>query len=253
MLFNSNSLKLGIKQSSKMKYSLYILFIVLLSSCNTQDHKTDTKTAADPPPFWNDIQQFKKQDSISSPPKNAILLIGSSSFTMWKDVQDYFPGYTIINRGFGGSTLLDQIRYANDIIFPYQPKQIVIYCGENDLASSDTVTAHAVFERFKTLYTNIRHRLPEISIVFISLKPSPSRRHLFSKMREVNMQIKAFMKFQGDSFGGDLGESNYIDVHQKMLNEAGEPMPEIFLEDSLHMNAKGYAIWQETIKPYLIK
>ena len=77
---------------------------------------------------------------------------------MWKDVQDYFPGYTIINRGFGGSTLLDQIRYANDIIFPYEPKQIVIYCGENDLASSDTVTAAMVFERFKQLYEMIRKK-----------------------------------------------------------------------------------------------
>ena len=129
-----------------MKYLLYV-FTCFLLACNTNS-KPDTKTAATPP-FWKDIQNFKKQDSISFPPKNAILLIGSSSFTKWTDVQDYFPGYTIINRGFGGSILLDQIRYANDIIFPYQPKQIVIYCGENDLASSDSVTAQMVFDRFK--------------------------------------------------------------------------------------------------------
>jgi len=199
-----------------MKYFFY-LFVFFSVACNT-NNKQDSKPVADQP-FWSDIQAFKKQDSISFPPKNAILFIGSSSFTKWTDVQDYFPGYTIINRGFGGSTLLDQIRYEKDIIFTYQPKQIVIYCGENDLASSDTVTAQTVFGRFKTLYTDIRHRFPEISIVFISLKPSPSRKHLFSKMREVNRQIKAFMRFQGDSFGGDPGESNYIDVHMKNLRK----------------------------------
>src|SRR5882757_5846520 len=95
-------------------------------------------------PFIDDIKAFKKQDSISFPPKQAILFVGSSSFTKWKDVADYFPGYTIINRGFGGSSIPDVIRYANDIIFPYHPKQIVIYCGENDLAASDTVSAQMV-------------------------------------------------------------------------------------------------------------
>ena len=157
-----------------MRYLLYI-FIFFCVACNTNS-KQDSKPVAIPP-FWKDIQSFKKQDSISSPPKNAILLIGSSSFTMWKDVQDHFPGYTIVNRGFGGSTLLDQLRYADDIIFPYEPKQIVIYCGENDLASSDTVTATMVVDRFRQLYRIIRERT-KAPILYISMKPSPSRRHL---------------------------------------------------------------------------
>ena len=79
-------------------------------------------------PFYNDIQQFKKQDSIHFPGKQQILFVGSSSFTKWTDIQDYFPSYPIINRGFGGSSLPDVIHYADDIIFPYQPKQIIIYC-----------------------------------------------------------------------------------------------------------------------------
>src|SRR3954447_2014149 len=95
-------------------------------------------------PFYREIQLFKKQDSVSFPPKDAILFVGSSSFTKWQDVQSYFPGYTIINRGFGGSVLPDVIRYANEIIIPYHPRQVVVYCGDNDLASSDTVTPSVV-------------------------------------------------------------------------------------------------------------
>ena len=230
-----------------MKYLLYI-FTCFLLACNTNS-EPDTKTT---PPFWNDIQNFKKQDSISSPPKNAILLIGSSSFTMWKDVQSYFPGYPIINRGFGGSTLSDQIRYANDIIFLYEPKQIVIYCGENDLASSDSVTAQMVFDRFKTLYQMIRG-ITKAPVAFISLKPSPSRRHLFPKMNETNQLILEFISLQKSALDSQPVNIEFIDVHQKMLNESGQPMPEIFLDDSLHMNEKGYAIWKKEIEPYLIK
>lgn len=224
-----------------MKYCLPI-FLFILFSCKEKGHEATPVTQ---PPFWSDIQNFKKQDSISFPPKNAILFIGSSSFTMWKGVQDSFPGYAIINRGFGGSTLVDQIRYEKDIIFPYEAKQIVIYCGENDLASSDTVTAQTAFERFKTLYADIKNKLPDVSIAFISLKPSPSRRHLFFKMRETNQLISGFLSTQKNSA--------FIDIHQAMLGTNGEPLPELFLEDSLHMNAKGYAIWQKAIKPYLQK
>lgn len=200
---------------------------------------------AQQPPFYNEIESFKKGDSAAFPPKGAILFVGSSSFTKWTDVQDYFPGYTIINRGFGGSSLPDVLRYASTIIFPYQPKQVVIYCGENDLAASDTVSAQTVVNRFKQLFGLIRKRLPTTEIDFISLKPSPSRRHLMPKMVVVNNQVKKFLKARP--------HTAFIDVYHKMFTPEKRPIPEIFISDSLHMNAKGYAIWQKTIRPYLLK
>ena len=227
-----------------MKHYLYLLLFFLAACNEIRKEETSIPEAPPPPPFWNDIQTFKKQDSVSFPLRNAILLIGSSSFTKWTDVQDYFPGYTIVNRGFGGSTLLDEIRYVNDIVFPYQPKQIIIYCGENDLASSDTVTAAMVSDRFKQLFQMIRNKT-EAPIAYISMKPSPSRRHLFPKMREGNQLIKDFLATQKNTA--------FIDVHQKMLNTTGEPFPEIFVDDSLHMNAKGYAIWKKEMEPYMQK
>ncbi len=197
-------------------------------------------------PFYNEIKQFKKEDSVLFPARNSILLVGSSSFTKWKDVQSYFPGYPIINRGFGGSTLPDVIRYANDIIIPYQPKQVIIYCGDNDLASSDTVTAGLVAYRFEKLFYIIRHSLPYANIAFVSIKPSPSRLHLLPKMRQANMMIEVFLKSQKNAA--------FIDVFQPMLEpRGGRPKAAIFLDDSLHMNAKGYAIWKSVMQPYLLK
>ena len=198
------------------------------------------------PAFWNDIQAFKKQDSAEAPPKNAILFVGSSSFTKWKDIKDYFPGYSILNRGFGGSSLPDVIRYANDIIIPYDPKEVVIYCGENDLAGPDsTITGYVVAERFKELYNIIRAKFPKIPIVYVSMKPSPSRKHLFNKMEQGNTLIKEFLKKDK--------RSGFVDVYHLMLNGDGTPVKDLFVEDMLHMNAKGYAIWQIAIQPYLLK
>jgi lysophospholipase L1-like esterase len=197
------------------------------------------------PPFYNDIQHFKKQDSAHFPAKKSILFIGSSSFTKWTDVQDYFPGYPILNRGFGGSTLLDLIRYADDIIVPYKPKQIVIYCGENDIASSDTITAQTVVQRFITLFKIIRKTYPKVSVSFISMKPSPSREKFLPKMQAANQQIELYIATQK--------KADYINVYPYMLHEDGSPRKALFVEDMLHMNKNGYVIWQYVILPYLKK
>lgn len=196
-------------------------------------------------PFHNDIEAFKKRDSIQPPPQHVILFTGSSSFTKWTDVATYFPGYTIINRGFGGSTIPDVIRYAEDVIFPYQPKQVVIYCGDNDLASSDTVTAQVVYARFLQLYQLIRSRMKKVDILYVSIKPSPSRERLMPRMVEANQLIGDFL--------GKQKHAAFADVYHPMLNADGHPMEDLFLGDKLHMNPKGYAIWQKVIQPYLVR
>lgn len=219
-----------------MKYCyLLLLFLASFSGTYAQQH----------PPFYSDIKSFEKQDSIHFPPSNEILFVGSSSFTKWTDVQDYFPGYPIVNRGFGGSSLPDVIRYADEIIFPYQPKQIVIYCGENDLAASDTVTAQMVYLRFKELFDMIRKKLPNVPIDFVSMKPSPSREHLMPKYVEGNLLIKKFLQKKK--------KASFINIYDAMLDVNGKPKKDIFIADNLHMNAKGYKIWQKIIAPYLIK
>lgn len=195
--------------------------------------------------FKADVLAFKKLDSIAFPPQNAILFIGSSSFTKWKDVAAYFPNYTIVNRAFGGSTLLDVIQYENDVIFPYKPKQIVIYCGENDIASSDTISGKIVFERFKILYNDIRKVFPKVSIVYVSMKPCPSRWKMKERLISGNKLISKFIKRQENTV--------FVSVWEKMLDSDYKPIPSIFLEDQLHMNAQGYSIWQKILEPVLLK
>ena len=193
--------------------------------------------------FFNEIQAFKVADSIQPPKQNAIVFAGSSSFRLWKNAQGYFPNKKIINRGFGGSTLLDVIHYEKETILRYKPKQVIIYCGENDLASSDTVTARIVLERFQKLFTDIRKELPKVSIVFVSIKPSPSRWRLKDKMIEANGLIKQFLKTQK--------RTAFADVWPLMLDGEGKPNEALFIDDKLHMNQEGYAIWAEVLDKYL--
>lgn len=205
---------------------------------------TVTVRAQEAPPFWNEISAFKASDKATPPPQHAILFVGSSSFRMWHNVQAAFSGYQIINRGFGGSQLTDVMRYFYDIILPYQPRQIVIYCGENDLVEKG-VTAKDVFVRFQTLFCMIRKNLPDAMIDFVSIKPSPSRIAVRDQVIAANQMIKNFITSQS--------KARYIDIYLKMLDADGNVMNEIFKDDFLHLNEMGYAIWQKAILPYLLK
>lgn len=215
--------------------SLILPFLVFLFAFNGFSQTT--------PPYWNEIQQFKTQDSIQPPSENSILMIGSSSFRMWKDVANYFPGYTFINRGFGGSSLPDVIRYYDDIIRPYTTRQILIYCGENDLGPK--VSGNTVITRFKKLFRMIRADNKKARITYISIKPSGSRAYLMPKMEVANAGIKKFLAGKRNT--------DFVDIYHKMLTPDGKPLPGIYLKDQLHMNKKGYAIWQKAIAPFLIK
>ncbi|MEY3376146.1 MAG: hypothetical protein RL463_451 [Bacteroidota bacterium] len=194
--------------------------------------------------FLNEVNAFSKQDLLDAPSKNAILLIGSSSFTYWKDVATYFQGRVFINRAFGGSSLTHQIEYVEKVVYPYQPNQILIYCGENDIAASQMVTADSVFNRFVRLHQLIRKKYPAVRISFVSIKPSPVRAEFLSTVIISNKLIADFCRKNK--------KTDFIDVFSSMLNTEGKPMEELFIADRLHMNAKGYAIWSKIIAPYLV-
>jgi len=197
------------------------------------------------PAFWNDVQEFKEEDRQNGIHKGGILLIGSSSFTRWSNVKTDLAGYPVLNRAFGGSTLPDLVRYFYDVVMPYDPKQVLIYCGENDLASSDTITAATVLGRFQTLFGMLRQNFPRAMISFVSIKPSPVRATIQPKVREANRLIKSFIQKQKSA--------QFIDVYDAMLTAKGEMREELYVSDRLHMKPEGYLIWIRIIKPYLVR
>lgn len=213
-----------------MKKYISLLLILFISINSFSQEK----------PFWGEIRAFQKQDIIEAPKDGMLLFIGSSSFRLWKSAKEDLHNPTILNRAFGGATLEDVIRYQEDVIFKYKPKKIFLYCGENDIASSDKVTAQMVFGNFKTLYEAMRAKFPNTPIVYISIKPSILRWSMKDRMIATNSMISDYLKNKPNAV--------FVNVWDKML-EKGEPMKDIFLEDNLHMNAKGYAIWAKELEP----
>ena len=222
-----------------MKKYLFV-FVLFLGILTATAQTTSTI------PFQDEIDVFIKKDSIAMPTANSIFFVCSSSFNYWKDISNYFPGYPIINRGFGGSSLTDIIHFNQETILKYKPKQIYIYCGENDIAASDTITSAIVFERFKTLHSIIRiHLGKNIPVIYVSIKPSVARWNMEEKFVAANSLIRNYINKQK--------HTQFLDVHSAMLDSNGMVYKDIFIADKLHMNAKGYAIWQKIIAPTLVK
>ncbi len=193
---------------------------------------------------WKDeMAAFAKADSLNPPPKGGIVFTGSSSIRIWENLNEQFPDRKIINRGFGGSQLEDVITMADQVIFAYAPRQVVIYAGDNDLA--DGKSAEEVAVDVDLLFRTIHSRLPSANIVFISLKPSPARIQYLDEARKANQLIKKIVRREGNAI--------YLDVFSDMLDANGKPQPDLFRADSLHMNEKGYQQWARLLKPHLIK
>jgi lysophospholipase L1-like esterase len=186
-----------------------------------------------------EIRAFEAADRTNAPPKHAILFVGSSSIRLWKTLAKDFPEARVVNRGFGGSRIADSTAFAERIIFPYEPRTIVFYAGDNDLAEGRT--AEQVAADYQAFVQTVRARLPETRIAFISIKPSPLRWHLREKIESANRQIAA-MKGDGLVF---------IDSYSAMLGADGKPRQEMFAADRLHMNEKGYRLWTQLVKAQL--
>jgi len=187
-----------------------------------------------------EIAAFEAQDKEKAPPQKAVVFVGSSSIRLW-DLKKSFPDLEVINRGFGGSQIADSVHFADRLIVKHKPRLVVFYAGDNDIAAGKT--PDRVAEDFKSLVEVIHKGLPKTKIVFIAIKPSPSRWALVDKQRKANALIEAFCKKDE--------RLTYLDVATPILGNDGKPRQNLFQKDGLHLNAEGYKLWASLLEPLL--
>ena len=196
----------------------------------------------EPDVYADDIKAFQESDRINPPAPGGILFLGSSSIRGW-DLEKFFSGMQALNRGYGGSYISDSIYYADQILIPYEPRFVVFYAGDNDLAAGKN--PEQVFNDYKEIAAIIARNLPETNFIFVAIKPSIARFNLIEDIRLVNGWVK-------DYCAGNP-RLLFLDIDAPMLGEDGKPNPDLFKEDGLHMNDSGYAIWSDLLRPMLEK
>lgn len=191
--------------------------------------------------FDREIEAMLSADATNAPLAGGIVFTGSSSIRVWKTLTHDMEGLRVVNRGFGGSEMSDLNRYARRIVVPLRPRVVVVYEGDNDLAGGKEMEPLlADFRRFIAL---MRESLPETRILFLAVKPSPSRLSILEKQQQFNRQLKEL------AMGNP--KLGFMDVATPMLDARGKPREELFLDDRLHMKPSGYEVWMRVLKPVL--
>jgi lysophospholipase L1-like esterase len=194
----------------------------------------------DPSRWERDIKAFEMEDQKFPPPPDPTLFLGSSSIRLWPHLQDSFPDFDVLNRGFGGSSFNDILYYYRRIITPYQAKRLVLYSGDNDLMEG---LEPAAIEMTVRQLLEALHETQDLPVLLVSVKPSPSRIKLLPKMRELNQRLQ--------QISTENSNVDFVDVFSAIFSNDGKIRQELFSEDMLHMNEAGYRLWTSLIRPLL--
>ena len=192
----------------------------------------------DPEQWRAEIDQLTAQDAQRPAPTGAVVFVGSSSIRMWATLAEDFPGVTVINRGFGGSQLEDSVFYFDRLVAPYRPRLVVLYAGDNDIASGKT--AEDVLADFLAFREKVRALGTDTRLVYLSIKESPARAHLREEMRRANALV-------AEACAQDR-LCAFADVSAVLQDERGEFRADLFEQDGLHVNRAGYAAWADVIR-----
>jgi lysophospholipase L1-like esterase len=225
--------------------SLLLLAFGFRSQNSTLARQVAQSQAQKPAAKWEpDIEKFEQADKANPPKPGMIVFAGSSSFARWSTLVDDMKPLEVINRGFGGSQMSDLDYYATRIVNVYQPKAVVVYEGDNDLALASPKTPEMVATGFRQFVQIVRGDLPDTWIYFISIKPSKLRWNEWPKMKAANAMIQDFARTQK--------RVEYIDVASAMFDAQGNLPADLFVADGLHPTPKCYALWTSIIKPVLL-
>jgi lysophospholipase L1-like esterase len=217
----------------KVQGKIALLALIILSTIFAK--------AQDPNRFKEQVDQLYNKEYHFSPDKKQVVFAGSSSVRMWKDVQNYYPDFNVVNNGFGGSQFSDLLYFYRELILKQKPDILFIYEGDNDIAANKKTGL--IKHEAKELYKQVRLDLPETKIIFISPKPSIARWNLKKKYEKLNRRLKRYCN-KNDNL-------DFADVWSAMLDEEGVVFQDIFIQDGLHMKKKGYDLWGKVIGEYL--
>lgn len=217
------------------KILFFFLLFILTTNISAQYPRASLWTA--------DISGFASQDAVTGVQKDVVLFVGSSTFTMWSSLKTDFPNSKVLNRAFGGSMMTDLLYYFNQVVAPYNPRQVVLYEGDNDLYGT-TKTAEEFMDDVTAMIRLINIYFPNTKILLVSIKPSPSRTSAFTKFQASNLLMK--------NYADKYSYIDYVDTWTPMLKQDGTPNEALFGSDMLHMNATGYALWKTILEPHLL-
>jgi hypothetical protein len=222
-----------------INYSLF--FFLSINSCSPlkKIDSIDRKWAIP------EIEAFEVLNVAREYKENAILFIGSSSIRLWKTLENDMKPYPVIQRGYGGAHFRDMIFFTNRILADHSLSMVVCFVANDISGSPKDSSPKEVLQMFKIFVKQVRIKHPTIPIMQIAVTPTKSRWKKWKKINKVNNLIKTYCEKTKNLY--------FIDTIPAFLDDNGQPKPEWFINDQLHLNKRGYEVWNDIIKSEIKK
>ncbi|MDG1911224.1 MAG: GDSL-type esterase/lipase family protein [Flavobacteriaceae bacterium] len=223
----------------KQNSTLFVILVVGLfasTSCSPlrKYKKKDRKWA------YPEIQAFEQLDKTQTYAADALLFIGSSSIRLWKTLEEDMKPYPVIQRGYGGAHFRDMVFFTDRILADHSLSMVVCFVANDISGSNKDGTPQEVLMLFKHFIKQVRAKHPSIPILQVAITPTQSRWSVWPQIKRVNELIKAYCEETENLY--------FINTVPEFLDEKGQPKTQWFVGDQLHLNQKGYEVWNRIIK-----
>lgn len=198
------------------------------------------KARSEDPLVWaSEIETFAERGAGEP---GSLLFVGSSSIRFWDELAEDMAPAPVVNRGFGGSKIGDVVYYADTLFEANDPRAIVIFVGTNDMTPQQTKSVDTMTASFAAMMVALRKQHPDTAVYYIAITPSPLRWAIWDEAVAVNEAIQTLIL--------QMPNTNFIDTGNALMTD-GEPNPDNYVFDGLHLSAEGYDIWAEIIRSRL--
>ena len=199
--------------------------------------------------WWKDRALQKRNEIVAGPKEYDIVFVGDSITHRWerkggegvKLYAELKKRYSILNLGYGGDRtqhVLWRMKYGE--LEGYKTKLFMLMIGTNNGGDKPEDIA----EGTKRILEVIRAKHPQAKVLLLPIFPrgktinDPNRK----RNEAVNKITKAF---------ADGENVIWVDFNNKLVDANGNTKK--FMNDYLHTNSTGYAIWRDAVLPYFEK
>lgn len=204
------------------------------------------KSRSEDPLVWEDaIRDLEAETAGRFAPGQAVVFVGSSSIRLWRTLEEDMAPVPVLRHGFGGAKLGAVVHYADRLVSAYQPRAVVVFAGTNDIDPSAAKTPEVLLASYQEFVQRVRAHQPEVPIFFIGITPSPRRWSVWPIAQAANERIAHWSAANPNLY--------FIDTSAALLDSSGQPDPDNYLFDGLHLSTQGYAIWRDIIRARLLE
>ncbi len=229
--------------SRRTAFALAVLGVLGCASEPRAPSRPPIPAGEDPLAWSKELEAFARADREAPFAPGGVVFVGSSSIRMWSTLAEDLAPTRVLNRGFGGSRLFDAVYWSRELVSIHEPALAVVFSGTNDLAGPDAKSPERVRALFLELVERLHAEDDELQIVYVAITPTLAREEHITAVREANRLIQAACERDA--------RLEFVDPTPGLLDASGRPDAQFFLDDRLHLNAKGYAVWTAALRPVL--